>query len=86
MSFLKKFQDSTDFIKDKELIEFPEFSLAGNSNILNSNNNLITTPFGVSCVINNKGLDIKVEILNEDGSDTNPYDFSFDSQNINWII
>jgi len=86
MSFIKRFQDSTSYTKDKELIEFPEFSLGGVSNILNSNNNSFSTSFGVSCVINNKGLDIKVEILNEDGSDTNPYDFAFDSQNMNWII
>jgi hypothetical protein len=87
MSFLKKFQDSTDFIKDKELIEFPEFDLAGNKNILNPNNELFTTFFfGVSCVISNKGLNLKVEILNEDGSETKLDDFAFDSQNINWII
>ena len=88
MSFIKRFQDSTNYTKDKELIEYPEFDRRGYKNILYSGNTTFTgAKFGVACVVNRKGLNIKVELLNADGSDVDGYDFGFPlSLNIGWII
>ena len=88
MSFIKRFQDSTSYTKDKELIEYPEFDRRGYKNILYSGNTTFTgAKFGVACVVNRKGLNIKVELLNADGSDVDGYDFGFPlSLNIGWII
>lgn len=70
MSFIKKFQDATNYGKDKDLFEFPEFEKTGKyKNILHPSTSIITTSeFGVTANITRKGMRIKVEVLNEDGS------------------
>lgn len=70
MSFIKKFQDATNYSKNKDLFEFPEFEKTGKyKNILHSSTSIITTSsFGVTANVTRKGMRIKVEVLNEDGS------------------
>ena len=72
MRFIKNFQENTSFVKDKDLIDFSnELESTGNyKNILYGNKDIIfsTTSFGVSCNLNRKGIKLKVEVLNEDGS------------------
>lgn len=70
MSFIKKFQNATNYSKDKDLFEFPEFDKTGNyKNILSPSNTVYTTDqFGVTTNITRKGLQLKVEILNLDES------------------
>jgi hypothetical protein len=70
MRFIKAFQENTAYTKDKDLIEFPEFERSGRyKNILFEGNTIFTgQQFGVSCVLSRKGIKLKVEVLNEDGS------------------
>ena len=76
MRFVKNFQNNTTYAKDKDLIEFPLTSYSyTENNILNSNNNSISQDlnggmwrFAISCTIKRKGLNLKVKLVNEDGS------------------
>ena len=87
MSFIKRFQDSTSYTKDKDLIEYPEFDSRGNKNILSTTHTSFVRPFGVICEIKRKGLNIKLELLNADGTEVNPYHYSFPmSNNLNWTV
>ena len=72
MSFIKRFQDSTSYTKDKELIEYPSEAtlLYGTKpNILNLDN--VSFSYGSSYVIadiKRKGLFVKIELFNTDGT------------------
>jgi hypothetical protein len=89
MRFVKNFQNNTAYAKDKDLIEFPEKDRAGTyKNILFDSNTTITGGwFGVSCVLNRKGIKIKVEVVNEDGSalDGSTFGFPIGTQ-VGWEI
>lgn len=79
MRYIKIFQENTLYVKDKELIEFPEFEQSGRyKNILFEGNTIFTgQQFGVSCVLSRKGIKLKIEILNEDGSAVDGLGFGF---------
>lgn len=79
MRFIKLFQENTAYTKDKDLIEFPEFERSGRyKNILFEGNTIFTgQQFGVSCVLSRKGIKLKVEVLNEDGSPLDGLGFGF---------
>lgn len=72
MSFIKRFQDSTSYTKDKELIEYPSEAtlLYGTKpNILNLDN--VSFSYGSTYVladIKRKGLFVKIELFNADGT------------------
>ena len=72
MSFIKRFQDSTSYSKDKELIDYPsEANLSSGTkpNILHLNS--LTFSYGGSYVIadiKRKGLFVKIELFNTDGT------------------
>ena len=76
MRFIKNFQNNTAFAKDKDLIEFPENSYSySEKNILNPNNNSVfydanggMNRFSIACTIKRKGLNLKIEIVREDGT------------------
>ena len=72
-------QENTAYTKDKDLIEFPEFERSGRyKNILFEGNTIFTgQQFGVSCVLSRKGIKLKVEVLNEDGSPLDGLGFGF---------
>lgn len=79
MRYIKMFQLNTSFSKDKDLIEFPEFERTGKvKNILFDANTIFTgNGFGVSCYLYRKGIKIKVEVLNEDGTEVDGLGFLF---------
>ena len=72
MSFIKRFQDSTSYTKDKELIEYPSEAtlLRGTKpNILNLDD--VSFSYGSTYVIadiKRKGLFVKIELFNTDGT------------------
>jgi len=72
MSFIKRFQDSTSYSKDKELIDYPsEANLSSGTkpNVLHLNS--LTFSYGGSYVIadiKRKGLFVKIELFNTDGT------------------
>lgn len=70
MRFVKNFQNNTIFTKDKDLFEFPEYEKNGTyKNILSPLNSIFTTSaYGVTANVTRRGMQIKVEILKEDGS------------------
>ncbi len=84
MSFVKKFQESTNYNRDKELIEFPEYEIGGSfKNILHPSVNSFSNPltflwtnnqlryiyhFGVTANLKRKGIKIKIEIAYEDNT------------------
>ena len=77
MSFIKRFQDSTSYTKDKELIEYPSIGLTYpypnllNATIseLNFNEPSFTTVRNFTFyAILKKGMKLKVEILDENGN------------------
>lgn len=87
MSFIKKFQESTNYTRDAELIEFPEYEIVGQyRNILHPSVATLSNPlimtingqtrysyyFGVAANLKRKGISIKVEIVNEDNSPVTP--------------
>lgn len=88
MSFIKRFQDSTNYSKDKDLIEYPEFDSQGNKNILFAENtSFIGNYFGFACVIKNEGLSVRAELTNTDGTAVSPSHFGFTlAQNFGWIV
>ncbi|MGY8978773.1 MAG: hypothetical protein ACKVLJ_11535 [Cytophagales bacterium] len=88
MSFIKRFQDSTNYSKDKDLIEYPEFDSQGNKNILFAENtSFIGNYFGFACVIKNEGLSVRAELTNTDGTAVSPSHFGFAlAQNFGWIV
>lgn len=89
LSYLNKFKDSTKFIKDRELFEFPLVSTSyGINNILNESFTSISgREFATTANIPRKGMKLKVEVVNEDGSSLNGEDFGFPlGLNIGWII
>ncbi len=70
MRFVKHFQNNTTFSKDKDLFEFPEYEKNGTyKNILSPLNSIFTTnSYGVTANVTRRGMQIKIEILKEDGS------------------
>jgi len=53
---------------------------------LNESNTIITGgSFSPSCTISRKGIKLKAELVNEDGSAANGYDFGFTLQGL-WIV
>lgn len=79
LSYLSIFQDSTKYVRDRNLIEFPSYERNGRyKNILfDTTTTFSNGNFGISANVTRKGLGIKVEIVNEDGTTVNPFDFSF---------
>ena len=79
MSFIKRFQDSTSYTKDKELIEYPSvhFTEINLNNVLNQDLQIFNSSmkpyaawfFGISCNLPRKGINLKIEILGENGSE-----------------
>ena len=78
MSFIKRFQDSTSYTKDKELIEYPSIGLTyPYPNLLNATISELNfnDPYNPTSVRNftfyaiiRKGMKLKVEILDENGN------------------
>jgi hypothetical protein len=70
MRFVKNFQNNTTYTKDKDLFEFPEYEKNGTyKNILSPLNSIFTSnAYGVTANVTRRGMQIKVEILKEDGS------------------
>jgi hypothetical protein len=77
MRFVKNFQNNTTYIKDKELITYPEKH--NNEDMLNILSPALTTYdfktqiyvanfFDVSSQITRKGMTLKIEIVDENGS------------------
>ena len=97
MRFIKNFQNNTLFVKDKELFEFPEFEkMFGFKNILfesstygSERTGTTTRYFGISCNIKRKGMFLKIELLNEDGTaiSVSPVTFSdFTGTEVGWYV
>lgn len=80
LRFIKNFQNNTAYAKDKDLIEFPENSYSySEKNILNPNNNSVfydvnggLNRFSIACTIKRKGLNLKIELVKEDGTPLTP--------------
>jgi len=80
LRFIKNFQNNTAYAKDKDLIEFPENSYSySEKNILNPNNNSGfhdvnggMNRFSIACTIKRKGLNLKIELVKEDGTPLTP--------------
>ena len=80
LRFIKNFQNNTAYAKDKDLIEFPESSYSySEKNILNPNNNSVfydvnggMNRFSIACTIKRKGLNLKIELVKEDGTPLTP--------------
>jgi outer membrane murein-binding lipoprotein Lpp len=80
LRFIKNFQNNTAYAKDKDLIEFPENSYSySEKNILNPNNNSVfydvnggMNRFSIACTIKRKGLNLKIELVKEDGTPLTP--------------
>ena len=87
LSYIKIFNTKTSYVKDKELIYFPKVDPVYNyPNLLNESNAIITGgSFSPSCTISRKGIKLKAELVNEDGSAANGYDFGFTLQGL-WIV
>ena len=88
MSFIKRFQDSTSYTKDKDLIEFPEVGVNNNKNILYQQNTSFTGgTVAVACNILRKGMSMKIELLNNDNTAIDPYYFSYTIEgDRRWVI
>ena len=89
MSFIKRFQESTSYTKDKDLIEFPEVDSRGNKNILyRLNNSFSGGNLGIACEIKIKDLNITVEVLNENGTAVRggAHFRMFATKNLGWIL
>ena len=91
MSFLKMFQDSTSYTKDKDLITFPKLSLDGTANnILFSGNTFNTSSqFGVTCEVLYDGIVFKAVVQREsmiDGSNAEKSTLGTSPGNFGWII
>lgn len=89
LSYLSRFKDSTNFTKDRELFEFPLVSNSyGVKNILNESFTSFTgREFATTANITRKGMKLKVEVINEDGTSLDGADFGFPlGLNIGWII
>ena len=70
--------ETTKFKKDKDLIEFPRFGSSGKQNLLYESTILYTDyPLSVTANITRKGMKVKAELLNQDGSGVSGWDFGF---------
>jgi hypothetical protein len=67
MSFVKKFQDSTNYNRDKDLLEFPLLGTQSGKNVLNSTNNTYGIIIALTCINKRKGLNFKVVLTDENG-------------------
>jgi len=89
MRFIRNFQNNTAYAKDKDLIEFPEKDRSERyKNILfDGNTTIVGGQFAVTCVLNRRGIKIKVEVVNEDGSalDGSTFGFPIGTQ-VGWEI
>ena len=80
MRFVKSFQNNTTFVKDKELVEYPTNDLNGTyKNILLPDNSVTSVDvgtgmnqFAITAKIKNKGIKIKVELVDENGNTLTP--------------
>jgi len=98
MRFIKNFQNNTTYVKDKELVEYPLNDLSGKyKNILSPENSVTTVDvgtgmnqFAITAKIKNKGIKIKVELVDENGNTLIPLSgrpviFSYFNPPSGWI-
>ena len=89
MRFIKNFQNNTTFINNKNLIEYPLNGKSGNRNILSSNSDSETNFFvssnasEIECVVNQKGLKVKLEFYDGNNIRLNGIPQQLGS-NLNW--
>jgi len=89
MRFIKNFQNNTTFINNKNLIEYPLNGKSGNRNILSSNSDAETNFYvssntsEIECVVNQKGLKVKLEFYDGNNIRLNGIPQQLGS-NLNW--